>query len=591
VASTGLALAAILLGGLGAAAWWSMRTQQLSLEVSRQNQVRAIAGGLADAVAGLLAAGELSAARSIVGEAGRIHDLDVCRVVLGDGGIVASADTARINVRHLPSRFPTMQSDAAGERVDETSISVSVPVHAGDLGTAMLQVDSTYWKPLTSMWRAQAGTGVVGALALTALLGVYRRMRRRLRAMSAIRDALFAMANGQSDLGALRVSPAMGEEAVSWNSLLELQETQRRQLMADKARGLEGGRRGSGDLAGACDAMSQGLVLVDERGFVKYANGAAGVYLGVRRDDALGRRLDDVIEDERVRASVRAVTAGQARQRETIEWRHEAESGPTVLRFSVRPVRREDSAGAVVLIEDVTQQRIADESRNAFVTQATHELRTPLTNIRLYVEEAVDSGDDDPALRAKCLNVINLESRRLERIVTDMLSVAEIEAGTMSLRTGDVRLDALFDDLRADYQAQAEEKGIELSFELPPKLPVIQADRDKIVLALHNLIGNALKYTDAGGRVSVSVSESAGRLAVSVSDTGVGISEADAERVFDKFYRAKDGRVASVTGTGLGLTLARDVVRLHGGDIELESELNKGSRFTIVLPSPGRMAA
>jgi two-component system sensor histidine kinase VicK len=120
---------------------------------------------------------------------------------------------------------------------------------------------------------------------------------------------------------------------------------------------------------------------------------------------------------------------------------------------------------------------------------------------------------------------------------------------------------------------------------------VIQADRDKIVLALHNLIGNALKYTDAGGRVSVSVSESAGRLAVSVSDTGVGISEADAERVFDKFYRAKDGRVASVTGTGLGLTLARDVVRLHGGDIELESELNKGTRFTIVLPSPGRMAA
>jgi signal transduction histidine kinase len=111
------------------------------------------------------------------------------------------------------------------------------------------------------------------------------------------------------------------------------------------------------------------------------------------------------------------------------------------------------------------------------------------------------------------------------------------------------------------------------------------------VLALHNLIGNALKYTNEGGRVSVGVSELEGRLAVSVSDTGVGISDTDVERVFDKFYRAKDGRVASVTGTGLGLTLARDVVRLHGGDIELESELNKGSRFTMVLPTSGRMAA
>src|SRR5205085_1385989 len=102
---------------------------------------------------------------------------------------------------------------------------------------------------------------------------------------------------------------------------------------------------------------------------------------------------------------------------------------------------------------------------NAFVAQATHELRTPLTNIRLYVETAIDEGDKDPALRGKCLNVINHETRRLERIVGEMLSVAEIEAGSIQIKRDDIRLDALFDELKADYASQAADKSIALNFD------------------------------------------------------------------------------------------------------------------------------
>jgi signal transduction histidine kinase len=113
--------------------------------------------------------------------------------------------------------------------------------------------------------------------------------------------------------------------------------------------------------------------------------------------------------------------------------------GAGVLRFSIRAIGRDDAAGAVVFIEDITQQRIADESRNSFVAQATHELRTPLTNIRLYVEQAIEAGEGDATTRANALNVINQESLRLERIVSDMLSVSEIEAGSIKLRSDDVR--------------------------------------------------------------------------------------------------------------------------------------------------------
>jgi signal transduction histidine kinase len=213
-----------------------------------------------------------------------------------------------------------------------------------------------------------------------------------------------------------------------------------------------------------------------------------------------------------------------------------------------------------------------------------------LTNIRLYVESAIEDGENDAATRAKCLNIINSETRRLERIVGEMLSVSEIEAGSFKMKRDDVRLDALFAELQADYQQQAEEKKVKLRFNLPPKFPVLQGDRDKFMLALHNLIGNALKYTPEGGQVSVNVEISRGQLTVAVTDTGIGIAPEDQSRVFERFYRAKDPRVAKITGTGLGLTLAREVARLHGGDIVLESEMNRGSTFTLTIPAPAEAA-
>jgi signal transduction histidine kinase len=308
------------------------------------------------------------------------------------------------------------------------------------------------------------------------------------------------------------------------------------------------------------------------------------VFLKSKREAITGKPFTDLVTDPRVVDALKAVSAGSIRTRSIVELKRDEAQGGGVLRFSIRPVRRDDSATALVMIEDVTQQRVADEARNSFVAQATHELRTPLTNIRLYVEQAVEEGEQDPALRARALNVINQESRRLERIVGDMLSVSEIEAGSLKLQTGDVRLDALFRDLETDFAASAAEKKIDLKFELPPKFPVIQGDRDKMVLALHNLIGNAVKYTPEGGKVKVRVEAEDGSVHVAVTDTGIGISDEESELVFERFYRSRDGRVSKITGSGLGLALAREVVRMHGGDITLTSKLNQGSTFKATFP-------
>ena len=206
---------------------------------------------------------------------------------------------------------------------------------------------------------------------------------------------------------------------------------------------LDAPREPGNDLGAAFDAMSAGMVLVDEKMRIRLANGAAAIFLQAKRDDLAGKDASEYILDPEVIEAVRAVSSGSVRRRSTLEVQKQGEAGTGVLRFSVRPVRHDDSAIAMIIIEDITQHRVAEEARNAFVTQATHELRGPLTNIRLYVERAIDDGQNDPTIRAECLNVVNREARRLEHIVGEMLSVAEIEAGTLKIGKDDVRLDAM----------------------------------------------------------------------------------------------------------------------------------------------------
>jgi PAS domain S-box-containing protein len=360
----------------------------------------------------------------------------------------------------------------------------------------------------------------------------------------------------------------------------------------------------SGDLAAACDALWSGLLLVNAKGEVVYANGAAAAFLGKARENIVGQAFASFVQSEPVRQAVMDAAAGKLRTRASIEVKSEGTEGGEgpklaneerrgdkapgrsgVLRFSVRPVRREDQAAVIIVIEDVTQQRVADEARNAFVAHATHELRTPLTNIRLYTEQMIDEGENDAKVREKCLNVISQESRRLERIIGDMLSVSEIEAGALKLRTGDVRFETLFKELEDDFRPQAQAKEITLKFDLPPKMPVIKGDRDKIVLAIYNLVANAIKYTPSGGQVVVRLSETGEGVSIDVQDNGIGIKPEECEKVFERFYRSTDKRITNVEGTGLGLTLAREVVRLHGGDITVDSRIDKGSTFQIRIPT------
>ncbi|UCD48753.1 MAG: hypothetical protein JSW27_14610 [Phycisphaerales bacterium] len=573
----------IFLVNLIASIWHNVHFQKdLQQEASLEN-AKVVGGMLAKTGEVLLIADELSMLRRTVTEAGLEHHLHSCRVVFPDGGVVAHSDPAAIDVLDLPESWG---GDARGysETRDGDTVTFRFPLAVPGRGHAFMEITAGLnSKPLAQL-EPQTAQMAIACLALATMLLVQRHARFRLKAIGAIHDALSAVTEGTDDVSALELDPELGTEAVAWNRLLgEKHGQQVREAIEHIKVSMCEESEARIELTRMCDVLPQGLMLVNEKLCIEYANGAAAVLLQAGRDDLADRELAHVIDDPDVLQAAQDVLGGAARP-SVVERPCDGGTTAGVLRFTVRPICGDDSRSAMVLIEDVTQQRIAEAARNSFLAKAAHELRTPLTNIRLYVENAVDHCGSDPQAVARSLNVINDESRRLERTVSEVLSVSEIEAGSFDLQRDDVRFDSLMEHVRADHEATAQKKNITLQFDMPPKLPVVSADRDKISLAIHNLVGNALKYTPDNGRVTVSATVESGRIILDVTDTGIGISKDDLSRVFDKFYRATDRRVADITGSGLGLAIAREIVGLHGGFISVESEINSGSTFTLVLP-------
>lgn len=576
-----LVVVGVLLSGL-----WTARTAGV---INEQQRVQT-AGGIAELIAArtdlLLRESDLGTVRRQMIDLQGAGLVRSARVTLSGVGVIASTDPQEIGVMSIP---PTWAA-ARPERASDADGSVLAFFDVPGRGSGTVEVQMHPAPGFAS--GVLARSGLIALVCVCLVWAVFAKFRGKLSVLVSVGSALREAANGERRADVLRLGAGFGPMGEAWNTLLDERDAQDRALAEQKvAMAVPGASGDSAGVVAVCDALTHGVVIIGPDRQVCYANGAAGVLLGKHRE-AFGRlEFSAAFQEQSVRDAIVECLESRNPVRRTLELtRGEPGKDPDAeLRVSVRSSEAAGARYAGVLIEDITQQRVADRSRNSFVAQATHELRTPLTNIRLYVEQAVDEGEDDPQLRAQALNVINSEARRLERIVSDMLSVAEIEAGSLTIRPGDVRTDALFDDLQHDYAAQAAEKSIELLFDLPPKLPVICGDRDRLGQALHNLVGNALKYTPPGGKVTVRVeAPEEGGLVVHVADTGIGIDPEECERIFERFYRANDRRIAHVTGSGLGLALAREIARLHGGDIEVESKLDHGSTFTIVLPGVDR---
>lgn len=227
------------------------------------------------------------------------------------------------------------------------------------------------------------------------------------------------------------------------------------------------------------------------------------------------------------------------------------------------------------------------QAKSEFVSIVSHELRAPLTSITGFVNLILDgeTGETNDTQK-EFLQIINQNSQRLITLITDLLNLSRIEAGRFKeIKTEPIELDKLVKETVLNFRTETEKKGLNLRVDLPRQpLALVKADRNQIIQVITNLMSNAIKYTPKGGQIVTEVTRVPGYLRTMVSDTGLGISKENLPHMFEKFYRTDNPKVRELTGTGLGLTITKSIVEIHGGKIWVESELGKGSNFYFTLP-------
>ena len=239
--------------------------------------------------------------------------------------------------------------------------------------------------------------------------------------------------------------------------------------------------------------------------------------------------------------------------------------------------------GRLIIVNDATKDVLAEESRSNFVAHVAHELKSPLNTMSLYAEALRGEQGDDESFRIEAYNVINDEIERLAALVDNLLSITQIEMGSMKIRKQRVRLRDLLQDSFDRLRQSGRCDDLDLQLDLPEELSAVTVDKDLFRIALNNLLVNAVKYSDAGDTVTLSAEELAESIQIRVRDTGIGISADDQSKVFEKFYRSTDEKVQSRAGHGLGLALTKEIVELHRGQVSVVSESGKGSEFLIDL--------
>jgi two-component system phosphate regulon sensor histidine kinase PhoR len=253
-------------------------------------------------------------------------------------------------------------------------------------------------------------------------------------------------------------------------------------------------------------------------------------------------------------------------------------------------------AGALLVLHDISELRRLERARRDFVANVSHEFKTPLTAIQGFAETLLGGALDDAANRRRFVEIIRDHAQRLARLTDDLLTLARIEAERLELDLRRVSLAGLIDSCVETARMRAEQKGLLLASQCPPDLPAVRGDAARLAEALQNLLDNAVQYTPAGGSIVVRASVAPGppqQAVIAVSDTGLGIPREELPRIFERFYRVDAARSREVGGTGLGLSIARHLVEIHGGRIEVQSEVGRGSTFSIFLPvdSPTSVAA
>ncbi len=518
------------------------------------------------------------------------HALTRVTVVAPDGTVwadssVSEPETARVqNHGQRPEVRQAMQagrgtfvrrSDTTGVRTSYFALRVDrrdgAPAGIIRLGLPLTTLEMHIGNLQQTL--AIAFSVVVGIAALLSLL-IFSGLTKPLSDIAVVARRIAGGALGERV--AQRSRDEVGMLAESINQMADQLESKIQQVSEDR-----------GQLLAMLSSMVEGVMVLDCRGRLLRMNPAAERMFAVQVEGGRGVEVFQLIQHSEFTTFVRQVLDGKGNRSGEITVRP---SGKTLrVEASVTDCERENEACAVLVFHDITALRRLEKVRKDFVANVSHELRTPLTSIKGYVEALLDGALSDPAQAEPFLRIILKQADRLNLLIEDLLQLSQIESGQVALKREPVEIPSLIDRSLAMIKPLADKKRHAIHVAIPPDLPLIQGDDERLGQVLTNLLDNAVKYTPEGGAIEVSgraVSEGGlPQVELCVADSGVGIPPADRPRVFERFYRVDKARSRELGGTGLGLSIVKHLVEAHRGTVWVEGNRPAGSRFLIRLPA------
>jgi two-component system phosphate regulon sensor histidine kinase PhoR len=340
---------------------------------------------------------------------------------------------------------------------------------------------------------------------------------------------------------------------------------------------LESGRREA-----ILASMMEGVLAVDQELRVTFCNGAFARAIGARLPLPEGLPVLELVRDPTLLDLLsRALVAN-----ETIQQRLQlVAAGSRSFEVQAAPLAAGSRRGAIAILHDVTELERLERIRKDFVANVSHELRTPLTAIRGYAETLLDGALEDPENNRRFVEIIRAHAIRLNNIASDLLVLSELESGQPAAEPERVSVRAALEAALRTVESEARVRGVTLRAGRIEDVEVL-GQKIRLEQALLNLLDNAVKFNRPGGEVVVEIARTPdGQANITISDSGIGIPSEDLPRIFERFYRVDQTRSREVGGTGLGLSIVKHVIERMRGTITAESQLGKGSRFTVLLPT------
>ncbi len=417
----------------------------------------------------------------------------------------------------------------------------------------------------------------------------YFLVRREIRPLAAADSKIKDLLSGEQ-FRAVEISASgeLGQFMSNFNRFVEYSNQRVAEVEADRERVLTSTKLLSyrkERILRVIESFPEGILLLNEAGAVTVANRHLEGILGVEAEDIVGSESMEWCPHDDVREYLNHCRDGGRHLPEPVEFETENAPGKTygIAAYPLFMPDGSETIGCLIIVRDITLESLARRGRAEFVAHVAHEFKTPLNVLSLYSESLQMADPDDAETRIEAANVIEEEVGRLSSLINNMLNITKIEMGSLDVDTQRVRIRDLLEDVFKNVKHMKQAEGLEFSIELPTQITPLELDKDLLRIALNNFLTNAVKYNKPGGKVTLSVEEHDEVVRISVSDTGIGITEEDLPRIFDKFYRSEENEVRALTGHGLGLALAQDIIELHNGSVLVESTPGVGTEFTIEL--------